>query len=168
MTASRGVDSLPDHKKKWAHEHAPCGSLIEAVHALKPTALIGVSAIRGAFDKDVLQAMAKYHKVRVLDSFFFLLSFVLQETFLLCLFGFGLCASRCLVLEALGECAFFSGNIHAQRGSKVCPVAGRSTTTCFKARPSFTTNCEFSRVFGFWGVSLGTSDNAEFLDLGHL
>jgi malate dehydrogenase (oxaloacetate-decarboxylating)(NADP+) len=68
VTASRGVDSLPDHKKKWAHEHAPCGSLIEAVHALKPTALIGVSAIRGAFDKDVLQAMAKYHKRPIIFS----------------------------------------------------------------------------------------------------
>jgi malate dehydrogenase (oxaloacetate-decarboxylating)(NADP+) len=49
---------LNDHKKPFAHDHAPIASFKEAVLALKPTAIIGVSAQPGMFTPEVLQAMA--------------------------------------------------------------------------------------------------------------
>jgi malate dehydrogenase (oxaloacetate-decarboxylating)(NADP+) len=62
---SRGlvVASRPDlapHKRPYAHEHAPIGDFTEALRALAPTALIGVSAVAGAFGEPVLRAMAKH------------------------------------------------------------------------------------------------------------
>jgi malate dehydrogenase (oxaloacetate-decarboxylating)(NADP+) len=50
---------LAAHKLPYAHEHAFAGSLLEAVKALKPTAIIGVAAVGGAFTEDVVRAMAK-------------------------------------------------------------------------------------------------------------
>ncbi len=49
---------LVEHKLRFAHEHAPLGSLLEAVHALKPTALIGVSGMPQTFTEEVVHAMA--------------------------------------------------------------------------------------------------------------
>lgn len=49
---------LVEHKLRFAHEHAPLGSLLEAVHALKPTALIGVSGMPQTFTEEVVRAMA--------------------------------------------------------------------------------------------------------------
>ena len=52
---------LTHHKLPFAHDHAPLHTLLEAVHALKPTAIVGVSAQAGLFTRDVLEAMAKYN-----------------------------------------------------------------------------------------------------------
>lgn len=52
---------LTDHKRPFAHEHAEIRDFLEAVHALKPTAIIGVSAKAGLFTREVLEAMAKYN-----------------------------------------------------------------------------------------------------------
>ena len=49
---------LAHHKQRYAHEHAPVRDLLTAVKALKPTAIIGVAAVGGAFTPDVLAAMA--------------------------------------------------------------------------------------------------------------
>ena len=49
---------LVHHKQRYAHEHAPIRDLLTAVKALKPTAIIGVAAVGGAFTPDVLAAMA--------------------------------------------------------------------------------------------------------------
>ena len=51
-------DDLTEHKRPFAHEHAPVGTLVEAIRDLKPTALIGVSAVAGIFDQEVVRTMA--------------------------------------------------------------------------------------------------------------
>lgn len=53
---------LSNHKLPFAHEHAELLTLIDAVHALKPTAIVGVSAQAGMFTREVLEAMALYNK----------------------------------------------------------------------------------------------------------
>ena len=49
---------LAHHKQRYAHEHAPVRDLLTAVKTLKPTAIIGVAAVGGAFTPEVLAAMA--------------------------------------------------------------------------------------------------------------
>ena len=49
---------LTDHKLRYAHDHAPVGDFLTAIHTLKPTAIIGVAAVGGAFTPEVLQTMA--------------------------------------------------------------------------------------------------------------
>ena len=66
LTKQRGdYNSLPHHKKPWAHSLSPSESssktplgLLDAIKLLKPTALIGVSSQPGSFNKDVLETMA--------------------------------------------------------------------------------------------------------------
>jgi len=48
---------LTDHKLRYAHDHAPIGDFLTAIQALKPTAIVGVAAVGGAFTPEVLQAM---------------------------------------------------------------------------------------------------------------
>jgi len=60
---SRGlvVKSRPElahHKQHYAHEHAPVATLLDAVKAVKPTVIIGVAAVGGAFTQEVVGAMA--------------------------------------------------------------------------------------------------------------
>jgi malate dehydrogenase (oxaloacetate-decarboxylating)(NADP+) len=49
---------LAAHKRAFAHPHAPVADLLAAVQALRPTALLGLSAQGGAFSEPVLRAMA--------------------------------------------------------------------------------------------------------------
>ena len=49
---------LASHKLPYAHEHAPLATLLEAVKALKPTAIIGVASIGRAFTRDIVKTMA--------------------------------------------------------------------------------------------------------------
>jgi len=53
---------LAEHKLLYAHDHAPIGDLRSAIHALKPTAIVGVAATGGAFTPDVLRAMAELNE----------------------------------------------------------------------------------------------------------
>jgi malate dehydrogenase (oxaloacetate-decarboxylating)(NADP+) len=53
-----GRTDLAAHKRPYAHEHAPVATLLDAVKALKPTAIIGVAAVGGAFTEDVVRTMA--------------------------------------------------------------------------------------------------------------
>ncbi|TBR17374.1 NAD-dependent malic enzyme [bacterium] len=53
---------LQDHKKPYAHVHAPIGSLGEAVKALKPTALIGVSGQAQQFTPEIIGDMSRFNK----------------------------------------------------------------------------------------------------------
>jgi malate dehydrogenase (oxaloacetate-decarboxylating)(NADP+) len=48
---------LAHHKLAYAHDHAPVATLLDAVKALKPTAIIGVAAVGGAFTQEVVGAM---------------------------------------------------------------------------------------------------------------
>src|SRR5882757_1572925 len=64
LVDSRGLvvkdrENLTDHKLRYAHDHAPVGDFLSAIHTLKPTAIIGVAAVGGAFTAEVLQTMAE-------------------------------------------------------------------------------------------------------------
>lgn len=58
VTADRR--DLQEHKRKYAHAHAPIDDLAEAVDTLKPTAIIGLSTKGGAFNERVLRTMAAH------------------------------------------------------------------------------------------------------------
>ena len=57
VVKSRGGE-LARHKINYAHDHHPVATLLDAVKALKPTAIIGVAAVGGAFTQEVVGAMA--------------------------------------------------------------------------------------------------------------
>ncbi len=64
---SRGLvcaerNDLAAHKRAFAHEHPPLPDLFSAVQALKPTALLGLSAQHGAFDERCVRAMAEFNE----------------------------------------------------------------------------------------------------------
>jgi malate dehydrogenase (oxaloacetate-decarboxylating)(NADP+) len=50
---------LAAHKRAYAHPHPPVADFAAAIEVLRPTAIIGVSAVAGAFTPAVLQAMAR-------------------------------------------------------------------------------------------------------------
>jgi malate dehydrogenase (oxaloacetate-decarboxylating)(NADP+) len=50
---------LTEHKKRYAHEHAPLADFLSAVEGLRPTAIVGVSGQGGTFTQEVLEAMAR-------------------------------------------------------------------------------------------------------------
>jgi len=53
---------LVEHKRPYAHEHAPVTGFADAVRALKPTAIIGVAAVAGTFTEEVVSEMARLNK----------------------------------------------------------------------------------------------------------
>ncbi len=55
----RSRTDLVEHKLRFAHEHRPVATLLEAVEALRPTALIGVSGMPQTFTEPVVRAMAR-------------------------------------------------------------------------------------------------------------
>lgn len=50
---------LVDFQKPYAHPHAPCQDFVQAINDIKPTTIIGVSTIGGAFTQQVVAAMCK-------------------------------------------------------------------------------------------------------------
>ena len=54
-----GRDDLAAHKRPFAHDHPSVSSLLGAVRAIGPTAIIGVAAVGGAFTPEVLAEMAR-------------------------------------------------------------------------------------------------------------
>ncbi|CAN1240940.1 NADP-dependent malic enzyme [Linum perenne] len=56
------LESLQNFKKPWAHEHEPVKNLLDAVHALKPTVLIGASGMGKTFTKEVVEAMSSFNE----------------------------------------------------------------------------------------------------------
>ncbi|HEY1861841.1 MAG TPA: NAD-dependent malic enzyme [Gemmataceae bacterium] len=57
-----GRNDLADFQKPYAHPHAPTRDFVSAIDDIKPTTIIGVSTIGGAFTKEVVQAMARINK----------------------------------------------------------------------------------------------------------
>jgi malate dehydrogenase (oxaloacetate-decarboxylating)(NADP+) len=55
----KGRAGLSGHKLRFAHDQAPIGDFLTAIKTLKPTAIIGVAAVGGAFTPEVLQTMAE-------------------------------------------------------------------------------------------------------------
>ena len=58
----KGRPGLNGHKLRFAHEQAPINDFLTAIQTLKPTAIIGVAAVGGAFTPEVLQAMARLNE----------------------------------------------------------------------------------------------------------
>lgn len=54
----RGRSGLSGHKLRYAHDHAGVADFAAAIRTLKPTAIIGVAAVGGAFTPEVLRTMA--------------------------------------------------------------------------------------------------------------
>ncbi|MGE0461988.1 MAG: NAD-dependent malic enzyme [Vicinamibacterales bacterium] len=57
-----GRTDLAEHKRPYAHEHAPVADFLSAIRALRPTAIIGVAAQGGAFARDVIEEMAQLNE----------------------------------------------------------------------------------------------------------
>jgi malate dehydrogenase (oxaloacetate-decarboxylating)(NADP+) len=53
---------LAAHKLPYAHDHAAAANLLDAVKALRPTAIIGVAAVGGAFTEEIVRTMAAINK----------------------------------------------------------------------------------------------------------
>lgn len=53
---------LAEYKRPYAHDHAPAKAFGEAVEALRPTGLIGLSTQGGAFTEPVVRAMAAINR----------------------------------------------------------------------------------------------------------
>ncbi len=60
VTAQR--TDLTHHKLAYAHDHVPVVTLLDAVTALRPTAIIGVAAVGGAFGEAIVRTMASINK----------------------------------------------------------------------------------------------------------
>src|ERR1700761_6035584 len=58
----KGRENLHGHKLRYAHEQAPIGDFLTAIKTLKPTAIIGVAAVGGAFTPEVLQTMGELNE----------------------------------------------------------------------------------------------------------
>lgn len=58
----KGRDHLTHEKEKFAQEHPQMRRLEDVVRELKPTAIIGVAAIAGAFTEEIIRDMASFNK----------------------------------------------------------------------------------------------------------
>ena len=59
VVASR--TDLTDHKRKYAHDHAPVADFASAVNALKPQAIVGVAAVGRTFTQPIVEAMSSFN-----------------------------------------------------------------------------------------------------------
>ena len=50
---------LVDFQKPYAHKHAPTKHFVDAIESIRPTTIIGVSTIGGAFTQEVIEAMSR-------------------------------------------------------------------------------------------------------------
>ncbi len=50
---------LVDFQKPYAHSHPPTKDFVEAIKSLKPTTIIGVSTVGGAFSQEVVETMSQ-------------------------------------------------------------------------------------------------------------
>ena len=60
VVASRS--GLAEHKKAYAHDHAPIADFLGAVKALKPTAIVGVGATPSMFTREVIEEMSRLNE----------------------------------------------------------------------------------------------------------
>ena len=57
-----GRDHVVEHKRPYAHPHAPLDDFLEAVRVLRPTAIIGLSGQPQTFTREVIEAMAEINE----------------------------------------------------------------------------------------------------------
>jgi malate dehydrogenase (oxaloacetate-decarboxylating)(NADP+) len=55
-------NDVSEFQRPFAHAHAAVGSFVEAVEAIKPTGIIGVSTVPKLFNRAVIEAMAKINE----------------------------------------------------------------------------------------------------------
>jgi malate dehydrogenase (oxaloacetate-decarboxylating)(NADP+) len=60
---------LDHYKAVFAHDHEPISDFVEAIETLRPTAIIGVSTIGGAFNKEVIEAMSRVNERPIILPF---------------------------------------------------------------------------------------------------
>jgi malate dehydrogenase (oxaloacetate-decarboxylating)(NADP+) len=53
---------LVDFQRPYAHKHAPTRDFVAAIESIKPTTIIGVSTIGGAFNQKVIEAMSRINE----------------------------------------------------------------------------------------------------------
>jgi malate dehydrogenase (oxaloacetate-decarboxylating)(NADP+) len=53
---------LVDFQKPYAHKHAPTRDFVAAIESIKPSTIIGVSTIGGAFTQKVIEAMSRINE----------------------------------------------------------------------------------------------------------
>ena len=53
---------LVDFQKPYAHKHAPTRDFVAAIESIKPSTIIGVSTIGGAFNQRVIEAMSRVNE----------------------------------------------------------------------------------------------------------
>lgn len=53
---------LYDFQRPYAHAHAPTRDFVAAIESIKPTTIIGVSTIGGAFNQKVIEAMSRINE----------------------------------------------------------------------------------------------------------
>ena len=53
---------LVDFQKPYAHQHAPTRDFVAAIESIKPTTIIGVSTIGGAFNQKVIETMSRINE----------------------------------------------------------------------------------------------------------
>jgi len=60
VVANRG--EIAEHKRPYAHAHAPVSDFIGAVKSLRPTVIIGVGAVPNTFNEDVVREMSRINE----------------------------------------------------------------------------------------------------------
>lgn len=58
----KGRDHLTHEKERFAHEHPHMKNLDDVIRQLKPTAIIGVAAVAGAFSEQIIRDMASFNE----------------------------------------------------------------------------------------------------------
>jgi malate dehydrogenase (oxaloacetate-decarboxylating)(NADP+) len=58
----KGRPGLSGHKLRFAQDQAPINEFLTAIETLKPTAIIGVAAVGGAFTPEILRTMARLNE----------------------------------------------------------------------------------------------------------
>src|ERR1700738_5038746 len=53
---------LVDFQKPYAHQHAPTKDFVAAIKSIKPTTIIGVSTIGGAFTQKVVESISRINE----------------------------------------------------------------------------------------------------------
>jgi malate dehydrogenase (oxaloacetate-decarboxylating)(NADP+) len=53
---------LFDYQKVYAHKHEPTRDFVAAIDSIRPTTIIGVSTVGGAFNKKVIEALSKINE----------------------------------------------------------------------------------------------------------
>jgi malate dehydrogenase (oxaloacetate-decarboxylating)(NADP+) len=62
----RNRGGLTQQKEPFAHEHPGAPDLLSAIQQLRPTVLIGVSGVAGAFTRDVVETMARLNRIPII------------------------------------------------------------------------------------------------------